>query len=98
MNLVKTSYEGNKLYFYKMDIMQHSACLAINPFMVNSYGFLFNCTMVGQASLNDGPEVKLSYVGWCLMLIFGWVHHGLTLRFSLDLTICKLQAFFFVSF
>ena len=84
------------MYIYNMDIMQHSACLVINPIMVYSYGFLFNCTMVGQASL-DGPDVKLSYVGWCLMLVFGWVYHGLTLRFSFALTICKLQAFFFVS-
>ena len=33
-----------------MDIMQQSACLVVKPIMVYSYGFLFNRTMVGQAS------------------------------------------------
>ena len=33
-----------------MDIMQQSACLDVNPITIDSYGFLFNCTMVGQAS------------------------------------------------
>ena len=35
---------------YNLDIMQQSACLVLNPIMVYSYGFLFNCTTVGQAS------------------------------------------------
>ena len=35
---------------YNLDIMQQSACLVLNPITVNSYGFLFNCTTVGQAS------------------------------------------------
>ena len=34
---------------YNMDIMRQSACLVVNPIMVYSYGFLFNCPMVGQA-------------------------------------------------
>ena len=32
------------------DIMRQSACLVLTPIMVYSYGFLFNCTTVGQAS------------------------------------------------
>ena len=35
---------------YNMDIMRQSACLVVNPIMVDSYLFLFNCTTVGQAS------------------------------------------------
>ena len=35
---------------YNLDILQQSACLVLNPIMVNSYGFLFNCMTVGQAS------------------------------------------------
>ena len=35
---------------YNLDIMRQSACLVLNPIRVYSYGFLFNCTMVGQAS------------------------------------------------
>ena len=33
-----------------MDITQQPACPVVNPFTVYSYGFLFNCTAVGQAS------------------------------------------------
>ena len=35
---------------YNLDIMRQSACLVLNPITVNSYGFLFNCTTVGQTS------------------------------------------------
>ena len=35
---------------YSLDIMRLSACLVLNPITVYSYGFLFNCTTVGQAS------------------------------------------------
>ena len=35
---------------YNLDIMRLSACLVLNPIMVYSYGFHFNCTTVGQAS------------------------------------------------
>ena len=33
-----------------MDIMRQSASLVVNPITVDSYGFLFNSTIVGQAS------------------------------------------------
>ena len=35
---------------YNLDIMRQSTCLVLNPITVYSYGFLFNCTTVGQAS------------------------------------------------
>ena len=35
---------------YNMDIMRQSACLVVNSITVYSYGFLFNCMTVGQAS------------------------------------------------
>ena len=35
---------------YNLDIMRQSACLVVNPITVYSYGFLFTCTTVGQAS------------------------------------------------
>ena len=35
---------------YNFDIMRQSACLVLNPITVYSYGFLLNCTTVGQAS------------------------------------------------
>ena len=34
-----------------MDVMRQSVCLVVKPINVYySYGFLFNCTAVGQAS------------------------------------------------
>ena len=35
---------------YDLDIMRRSVCLVLNPITVYSYGFLFNCTTMGQAS------------------------------------------------
>ena len=35
---------------YNLDIMRQSVCLVLNAITVYSYGFLFNCTTVGQAS------------------------------------------------
>ena len=35
---------------YNMDIMWQSAILVVNPITVYSYGVLFNCMTVGQAS------------------------------------------------
>ena len=35
---------------YNLDIMRQSACLVSNPITVNSYVFLFNCSMGCQAS------------------------------------------------
>ena len=34
---------------YNLGVMRQSACLVLNPIMVYSNGFLFNCTTVGQA-------------------------------------------------
>ena len=31
-------------------VMQRAACLVLNPITVYSYGFLFNCMMVGQVT------------------------------------------------
>ena len=53
-----------------MGIMQQCACLAINTLIVYSYG-CFNCTTVDHLRLNDGPDVKIKSVGWCLMAVFG---------------------------
>ena len=35
---------------YNLDFMRQSACLVLNSITVYSYGFLLNCTTVGQAS------------------------------------------------
>ena len=35
---------------YNLNVMRKSACLVINPIMVDGYAALFNCTPVDQAS------------------------------------------------
>ena len=35
---------------YNLDVMRQSTCLVLNLITVYIYGFLFNCTMVSQAS------------------------------------------------
>ena len=35
---------------FNMVIMRQSACLVVYPIWVDSYGILFNCMTVGQAS------------------------------------------------
>ena len=35
---------------YNLDVMRQFACLVLNPITVYSYGFLFNCKTVGQAT------------------------------------------------
>ena len=46
---------------YSLDIMRQTACLVINPIIVDGYASLFNCTTSVRASdsLNDGLFVKL---------------------------------------
>ena len=54
---------------YNLDMMWQSACLVLNPITVYSYGFLFNCTTVGQASDSMTTLTKSfnRWVGaWCL--------------------------------
>ena len=35
---------------YNIDVLRKTACLVVNPIKVNSFAYLFNCTMVGRAS------------------------------------------------
>ena len=48
---------------YNLDIMRQSACLVLYPIMVYSYGFLFNCTTVGQAS-DSMTALTLNFNRW----------------------------------
>ena len=65
--------------------MRQSACLVFNPMTVNNFASLFNCTPVGRASDNDGPDIKLfilvglgrSFFVCCL------AHRGSTVGFLL---------------
>ena len=46
-----------------MDAMRQSAYLVVSTITVDTYGFLFNCTTVGQAS-----DLMMAPGGWCLSL------------------------------
>ena len=35
---------------YNINVMRQTACLVVNPIKVNSFAYLFNCTMVGRTS------------------------------------------------
>ena len=76
--------------------MRQSAGLFVDPIAVYSYAYLFNCTMVGQTSDSMTALTKALVDGLvpdaCLWLVPPW----LNLKFSLALTICESQAFFFV--
>ena len=48
--LCKKLIKRYKRVGYNMDIIQYSACVVVNSITVGSYGFLFNCTTMGQAS------------------------------------------------
>ena len=32
---------------YNVDVLRQTACLLVNPIMVNGFAYLFNCTTVG---------------------------------------------------
>ena len=35
---------------YIINVLQQTACLVVNPIMVDNFAFLFNCTLLGQTS------------------------------------------------
>ena len=35
---------------YNINVLQHPACLVVNPIPVGNFAFLFNCTLVGRTS------------------------------------------------
>ena len=37
---------------YTLNVMRQSACLVLNPIMVDHYAAFFNCTLVGRASVS----------------------------------------------
>ena len=58
---------------YNLDVLQQSACLVLNTITVSSYGFLLNCTTVGQGS-DSMTALTLSFNWW----VGAWVHRGST--------------------
>ena len=35
---------------YNIDVLRQTACLVVNPIKINSFAYLFNCTLVDRAS------------------------------------------------
>ena len=69
-----------------------SAYMFVNPMMVYSYGFLFNCTTVSKAS-DLMTALRKTLIGWLVHTTCLWLGPScLNLRFSLALTICESQA------
>ena len=61
---------------YNINVLQQTACLAVNPITVGNFAFLFNCTPVGRTSDSMMvPTYRLIYCkdgrGLMLWLIVG---------------------------
>ena len=64
INMIKNT-DFYKRIGYNLNVMHQSACLAINPIMVDSFAALFNCMPLDRASDYDGLDLKLFIlVGW----------------------------------
>ena len=51
--LLKQGYRCHKLrknIGYNINVLQQTACLVVNPILVDNFAFLFNCTPVGRTS------------------------------------------------
>ena len=76
---------------YNLDIMRQSACLHLNPITVYDYGFLFNCTTVGQAYRNLILTAKLLKQGYRYHQIrkafskFYYRHSELIVKYNIEL-------------
>ena len=51
---------------YNIDVMRQSACLVVNPIIVNNFAVLFNCMPVGRGS--DSMIVPIKLTIW----LWGW--------------------------
>ena len=42
---------------YTTDVLRQTACLVVNPIKVNSFAYLFNCTMAGpRSAISRAPD------------------------------------------
>ena len=49
---------------YILNVMRQSACLVINPIIVDGYAALFNCTPVDRASDSMMARAKAIHFNW----------------------------------
>ena len=49
---------------YNLNVMRQSACLVINPIMVDGFAALFNCTPVDGASVSMMARPKAIHFSW----------------------------------
>ena len=61
----KTHYT---LQTYNLNVMRQSACLIVNPIMVDNYAAFFNCTPGSGVRLYDGHDKGIHFI-W---LSIGW--------------------------
>ena len=67
-----------------MDILRQSTCLIVNPITVYIYGFLFNFTTVGQASMTALTSSFNRWVGALSLAVAGPIVAQLEVFFSSD--------------
>ena len=57
--LSKPEFYGDLVYkLKKINVLQQTACLVVNPIKVGNFVFLFNCTPVSRTSDSDGSDLK----------------------------------------
>ena len=49
---------------YNIHLFWETTCLIVNQIMVDNFAFLFNCTLVGQASVSKVIPAKRRICGW----------------------------------
>ena len=49
---------------YNLNFMRQSACLVVNPFTVDNFAELFNCTTVDRASASVMARPKAVHFSW----------------------------------
>ena len=80
-------YNRYKRIGYSLDIMRQTACLVINPVIVDGYALLFNFHDGGSGlRLNDGLFIKLFPVGEsltiCLWLRPPWFNYWFSFHYE----------------
>ena len=63
--------------------MRQTACLVVNPIIVDGYASLFNCTTAVRASDSMMASSKLQPVGWGLTICLWLARRGSTIGFHL---------------
>ena len=55
---------------YNIDVIKQSACLVVNPIMVDQFAYLFNCMLVGRGSEPEMAPSKNKTIHLLLSFFF----------------------------